>query len=388
MKLIHYQLVNNATEFLGILKSSSYYKELLRYVCHQSSMSGQSPQEASPSNSITLIDWLEQRCAAIRAYACENLTSLVKTPEVKISVVKDKLYIHTQIPNSKDTYITQIQLISAINYQSFEEKKEFRLVQDAMLGSEADDLEDTAPAERGDVFLVRPEMFESISSKGFEILNQSKSVITFGVDFNEIVSTIVEKKRQAKERYSNLTSKPILLVSESDFDRLSEALAPKPQQKEPQGKMRVAEAVLGASPFEETLVHELVEYGGFSRVVAEKIVGAEGSLEKKTLHFSKVLKQIKDGLLDVKELEELRQAELAKLADNTQHGKKGKRAQQGRMEQRQTFARPEEKSEVLLFLRSSFLSYVGRREDDRDMNIEDFNDRHAYFAKVNTFSTD
>jgi hypothetical protein len=39
MKLIHYQLVNNAGEFLGILKSSSHYKELLRYVCRQSSMS-------------------------------------------------------------------------------------------------------------------------------------------------------------------------------------------------------------------------------------------------------------------------------------------------------------------------------------------------------------
>ena len=53
-------------------------------------------------------------------------------------------------------------------------------------------------------------------------------------------------------------------------------------------------------------MNELVEIGGFPRVVAEKILGAEGSLEKKTLHFSKVLKQIKDGLLDVKELEELR----------------------------------------------------------------------------------
>jgi hypothetical protein len=152
----------------------------------------------------------------------------VKTPEVKVSVVKDKLYVHTQIPRSKDSHVIQLQLISAINYQGLEEKKEFKLVQDALVDSEADDLGDGPPAEKGGVALVRPEMFENINSKGFETLNSSKSVITFGLDFHEIVSTIVEKKKQAKERYSNLTSKPILLVSESDFGRLSEALAPKP----------------------------------------------------------------------------------------------------------------------------------------------------------------
>ncbi len=101
-------------------------------------------------------------------------------------------------------------------------------MQDALVDSEAEDLGDGPPAEKGGVSLVRPEMFANINSKGFETLNSSKSVITFGLDFHEIVSTIVEKKKQAKERYSNLTSKPILLVSESDFGRLSEALAPKP----------------------------------------------------------------------------------------------------------------------------------------------------------------
>jgi len=32
-----------------------------------------------------------------------------------------------------------------------------------------------------------------------------------------------------------------------------------------------------------------MKYGGFSRVVAEKII-KEGSLESKTLHFSKIVK--------------------------------------------------------------------------------------------------
>jgi hypothetical protein len=60
---------------------------------------------------------------------------------------------------------------------------------------------------------------------------------------------------------------------------------------------------LGTTPFEESLINEIITYGGFSRVVAEKII-KEGSLENKTLHFSKILKQIKDGVINVKELEE------------------------------------------------------------------------------------
>lgn len=91
MKLIHYQLENNTDDFLKILKSSEYYKELLRYVCRESSSSDH--ESIGTSNQITLIDWLEQRCAAIRLHACENQTSLIKHQEVKMSLVKDKLYV-------------------------------------------------------------------------------------------------------------------------------------------------------------------------------------------------------------------------------------------------------------------------------------------------------
>lgn len=117
MKLIHYQLENNTEDFLKILKSSEYYKELLRYVCRESSSSDQ--ESIGSSNQITLIDWLEQRCAAIRLHACENQTSLIKHQEVKMSLVKDKLYVQTQNKESSDKndfYMTAIQLISAINY--------------------------------------------------------------------------------------------------------------------------------------------------------------------------------------------------------------------------------------------------------------------------------
>ena len=49
---------------------------------------------------------------------------------------------------------------------------------------------------------MRPELFSDINSPGFEVLNTSKSVITFGLDFHEVVSMIVEKKKQAKERFT------------------------------------------------------------------------------------------------------------------------------------------------------------------------------------------
>jgi hypothetical protein len=87
MKLIHHQLTDNTEVFLHSLKNSDYYQELLRYVCQESS--SQDAAGSSTSNQITLIDWLEQRCAAIRLHACENQTCLIKEQEVKISLVKD-----------------------------------------------------------------------------------------------------------------------------------------------------------------------------------------------------------------------------------------------------------------------------------------------------------
>lgn len=50
------------------------------------------------------------------------------------------------------------------------------------------------------------------------------------------------------------------------------------------------EKLIGATSFEEGLIDSLIKKGGFSRVVAEKIVSKEGTLEEKTLHFSKIIK--------------------------------------------------------------------------------------------------
>jgi hypothetical protein len=72
--------------------------------------------------------------------------------------------------------------------------------------------------------LVGPEHLKTINSKGFDILNQSKSLVTFGVDFNDIVGIMVEKKRINKERYATLASKTIFLVQEAEFEAINQVL--------------------------------------------------------------------------------------------------------------------------------------------------------------------
>lgn len=37
-------------------------------------------------------------------------------------------------------------------------------------------------------------------------------------------------------------------------------------------------------------------------------------------------------------------------------------------------------------LKHNFLSYANRNEGEHEVSIEEFNDRHAYFAKVNSFT--
>jgi len=127
--------------------------------------------------------------------------------------------------------MTAIQLLSAINYQSFEEKKEFRILlgDDIALESSSEaekeqqskDSDDAQVTETNDVVLVGPEHLKTINSKGFDILNQSKSLVTFGVDFNDIVGIMVEKKRINKERYATLASKTIFLVQEAEFEAIN-----------------------------------------------------------------------------------------------------------------------------------------------------------------------
>ena len=78
--------------------------------------------------------------------------------------------------------------------------------------------EDNEVVETNEVVVVRPENLKSIDSKGLEILNQSKSIITYDTDFNELVALIVEKQATNKSKYQNLAAKTVFLVEESEFD--------------------------------------------------------------------------------------------------------------------------------------------------------------------------
>ena len=371
----------------------------MRFVCLESS--SREGEASSTSNQITLIDWLEQRCAAIRLHACENQTCLKKQQEVKVSLVKDQLYVQTQNKQSKDKndfHLTAIQLVSAINYQAFEEKKDYKLVQESEVAiqSSSEQLEgdsknqnlddDDQITETSDVVLVRPELLEKVTDKGIDILNQSKSIVTTGVDLSDLVRLLVEKHSTNPEKYSSLAQKTVFLVDKDEFDTMVDIMNAKSQDfKSPVGGEDQSQAgTTDCTPFEESLIQELVKFGGFSRVVAEKIIAKEGSLEEKTLHFSQIVKQIKDGLIDVKELEEQRLAELQKQDEGkSSASSKKKRRNKSRVPQKH-FDRPEEKGEILTLMRRNVHNYINR--EDREGGIEDFNDRYAYYQKVNVFA--
>lgn len=100
------------------------------------------------------------------------------------------------------------------------------------------------------------------------------------------------------------------MVEPEEFELIQDILNDKHKQNSRRAESN--QPILGSeTAFEESLVNELVTFGGFSRVVAEKILSKEGSLEKKTLEFTKILGLINQGHIDVAELEEQRQAQLA-----------------------------------------------------------------------------
>lgn len=62
-------------------------------------------------------------------------------------------------------------------------------------------------------------------------------------------------------------------------------------------------------------------------MVAEKIIAKEGSLEDKTLYFSQIVKQIKDGVIDIKELEEQHELQKQEKSQVTKKKKRRTKAQ-------------------------------------------------------------
>lgn len=85
--------------------------------------------------------------------------------------------------------------------------------------------------------------------------------------------------------------------------------------------------------------------------------------------------------MDVKELQEIRESEIQQLNQDNSQSKK-KRVRKSQIEQKY-FEKPEQKCEILESLKKNFKNFVYRSEGDA--NVDDFNDRHAYFEKVNIF---
>jgi hypothetical protein len=151
---------------------------------------------------------------------------------------------------------------------------------------------------------------------------------------------------QNPEKYATLEQKTIFFLEKEEFNCIEDILNDKEQGPSNEGAAQNDEPrIRGANHFEDNLIDELVQSGGFKRSIAEKIIGKEGSLEAKTLHFSQIIKQIKDGLVSVKDLEEQRNLDLKNQAEE-QSASTTKRKAKSRIQQKH-FKRPEEKIEVL-----------------------------------------
>ena len=83
--------------------------------------------------------------------------------------------------------------------------------------------------ETTDTVVVRPENLRDMDGKGFEILNQSKSIITYDIDFNTIVALMIEKQATNQNKYRNLTTKTVFLVDESEFEMIVDVMNDKNQ---------------------------------------------------------------------------------------------------------------------------------------------------------------
>ena len=90
---------------------------------------------------------------------------------------------------------------------------------------------DDEVTETSDIVLVTPESLKNASSKGFDILNESKAIITTQVDLNDLVRIIIEKQRLSQEKYATLALKTIFLVDKAEFETIIDIMNDKGQQE-------------------------------------------------------------------------------------------------------------------------------------------------------------
>lgn len=120
-------------------------------------------------------------------------------------------------------------------------------------------LDDDQITETNDVVLVRPELLQKVTDLGLDVLNQSKSIITTGVDLSSLVRLVVEKQSGNPEKYANLAQKTVFLVDKEEFDTMADIMGAKSQElKAPSGNAALSPAgTADCTPFEESLIQEL-----------------------------------------------------------------------------------------------------------------------------------
>jgi hypothetical protein len=60
-----------------------------------------------------------------------------------------------------------------------------------------------------------------INGNGLDLINSSSGAIVYGVDLNKIVKMMFVKQREDRDKYCDLSSKTIYLVSEDDYQRIN-----------------------------------------------------------------------------------------------------------------------------------------------------------------------
>ena len=133
-----------------------------------------------------------------------------------MSLVKDKIYAFVVDPNSKgEKSYLRVKLQSALNYNVFVQRKEIKLVNaiDMMV---SDDQE-----SQSEQFVALVDPSDLLEENGLEVLNRSIGIITHSSDLQRLMSLMTDKHLENNEKYQDLLSKTVFLVSPAEFVKLS-----------------------------------------------------------------------------------------------------------------------------------------------------------------------
>lgn len=63
-----------------------------------------------------------------------------------------------------------------------------------------------------------------MGDKGLDILNQSKSIITTGIDFEELIALMQQKKKTNPDKYATLEQKTVFVVEKEEYVMIDDIL--------------------------------------------------------------------------------------------------------------------------------------------------------------------